>query len=181
MLGKIVIEDYNPGWPAYFEEERARLAQAFGPYALDIHHVGSTSVPGLGAKPIIDIAVATERYPLPDEVVARVLALGFEHKGEFGIPRRHYFRRASNGRYGVHVHANERTSDDYKRHLLFRDYLRAHPQRARAYEELKRRLAEQAGHDREVYTEMKAGFIMETLRLACEWREQQRGEAAPTG
>ncbi|HEY0072065.1 MAG TPA: GrpB family protein, partial [Chloroflexia bacterium] len=115
-MPKVVIADYNPDWPAYFEEERGPLAAAFGPYALDIQHVGSTSVPGLAAKPVIDIAVATEDYPLPDEVISRVVALGFEHMGEYGIPRRHYFRRGSNGWYAVHVHALERTGDEYIRH-----------------------------------------------------------------
>lgn len=176
-MGKVVIEDYNPNWPVYYEEERAPLAEAFASYALDIQHVGSTSVPGLGAKPVIDIAVATGQYPLPGEVIARVVALGFEHLGEYGIPRRHYFRRHFNGRYGAHVHANELTSEDYKRHLLFRDYIRAHPERALAYEQLKRHLAETVGHDREVYTVMKTDFVLATLRLAEEWRERARQEA----
>jgi GrpB-like predicted nucleotidyltransferase (UPF0157 family) len=176
-LARVVIEDYNPNWPAYFEEERGPLANAFGPYALDIQHVGSTSVPGLGAKPVIDIAVATGQYPLPEDVIARVVALGFEHRGEYGIPRRHYFRRGSNGRYAVHVHALERTGEEYIRHLLFRDYLRAHDERAGAYEELKRHLAETVGEQREVYTEMKTDFVMETLRMAEEWQTQQGHEA----
>ena len=171
-MAKVVIADYNPDWPDYFEEERVPLAIAFGPYALDIQHVGSTSVPGLGAKPVIDIAVATEDYPLPDEVIDRVVALGFEHMGEYEIPRRHYFRRGSNGRYAVHVHALERTGDEYIWHLLFRDYLRAHPERASAYEQLKRHLAEVVGEDRHVYTDMKTDFILETLRMAEEWRER---------
>ena len=174
-MPKVVIANYNPDWPAYFEEERAPLAAAFGHYALDIQHVGSTSVPGLAAKPVIDIAVATEDYPLPDKVISRVVALGFEHMGEYGIPRRHYFRRGSNGTYAVHVHALERTGDEYIRHLLFRDYLRAHPERARAYEQLKRHLAETVGEDRHVYTDMKTDFVLETLRMAEEWRGRQVG------
>ncbi|MDQ3931103.1 MAG: GrpB family protein [Chloroflexota bacterium] len=170
-MSRVVIADYNPKWPTYFEEEREPLAEAFGPYALDIQHVGSTSVPGLGAKPIIDIAVATEQYPLPDELVQRVVELGFEHVGEYGVPRRHYFRRGANGRYAVHVHALERTGQEYVRHILFRDYLRAHSERTRAYEELKRHLAETLGHDRHLYTDMKTDFVMETLRLAGEWQQ----------
>ena len=172
-MARIVIADYNPDWPAWFAEERAQLAEAFGSHALTIEHVGSTSVPGLAAKPIIDIAVATEKYPLPEEVILRVVALGYEHRGEFGIPRRHYFRKEFNGRYFVHVHANVITSEDYRRHILFRDYLRAHPERARQYEELKRHLAAEYGEYGEVYTDMKTDFIQESLRLAGEWREQQ--------
>ena len=86
---KIRVDDYDATWPELYERERQALAEAFGSYALAIEHVGSTSVPGLAAKPVIDIAVGTESYPLPDEVIRRVEALGYEHKGEFGIPRRH--------------------------------------------------------------------------------------------
>lgn len=162
LLARVVIADYNPQWHAYFEAERVALAEAFGPYALDIQHVGSTSMPGLGAKPVIDIGVATVQYPLPDEVVARVVDLGFEHMGEYGIPRRHYFRRGFNGSYGVHVHVYESSNDEYAKHLLFRDYILAHPERARAYDELTRRLVRTVGHDRHLYTDMKTGFVKET-------------------
>lgn len=173
-MARVVIVDYSPEWPAYFEAERELLAEALGPCALDIQHMGSTSVPGLSAKGIIDIAVATEQYPLPDEVIAHVVALGFEHMGEYGIPRRHYFRRGSNGRYATHVHVYERTNDEYTKHLLFRDYLRAHPERARAYDQLKRHLAQTVGEDRRVYTDMKTEFVLETLRMAEEWRSAEQ-------
>ncbi len=176
-MERVVIEDYNPAWPAYFEEERAQLAQALTPYALEIEHIGSTSILGLGAKPVIDIAVATGQYPLPDEVIGRMQGIGYEHIGEYGIPRRHYFRRGFNGRYYMHVHVYELTNEEYAKHLLFRDYMRAHPERASAYEQLKRHLAETVGHDREAYTLRKTDFIRETLRMAEEWRERQRQEA----
>lgn len=162
--------DYEAAWPELFERERQALAEAFGPCALTIEHVGSTSVPGLAAKPVIDIAVGTDRYPLPDEVIQRVVALGYEHKGEFGIPRRHYFSRHS-APYSVHVHANVITSDDYRNHVLFRDYLRAHAEAARQYQALKRDLAARLVDDFETYTDSKTDFVHSTLEKARAWRE----------
>ena len=167
---KIRVDDYDATWPELYERERQALAEAFGSYALAIEHVGSTSVPGLAAKPVIDIAVGTESYPLPDEVIRRVEALGYEHKGEFGIPRRHYFRK--NGPpCVVHVHANEIAGDSYRHHVLFRDYLRAHPEAAREYQALTRDLAALFVNDFEAYTDSKTAFVQATLEKARAWRE----------
>ena len=173
MKQKIRVEDYNPEWPDMFERERRALAEAFGPYALAIEHVGSTSVPGLAAKPVIDIAVGTPTYPLPDQVISRVSALGYEHKGEFGIPRRHYFRR--NGPpCAFHVHANEIEGESYRNQVLFRDYLRAHPEAAREYQALKRDLAARLVNDFETYTDSKTGFVQSALEKARAWRAEKR-------
>jgi GrpB-like predicted nucleotidyltransferase (UPF0157 family) len=166
----IRVVEYDAAWPGYFEEEKQALAGAFGPYALAIEHVGSTSVPGLAAKPVIDIAVGMPGYPLPDEVIRRVEALGYDHRGEFGIPRRHYFRR--NGPPCVfHVHANEIEGDSYRDQVLFRDYLRAHPEAAREYQVLKRDLTARLVSDFETYTESKTGFVQLTLEKARAWRQ----------
>lgn len=164
----VYVVDYNPEWPRLFEQARAELAPAFGHWAHAILHVGSTSVPGLAAKPIIDIAVVTAHYPLPDAVIAAVCALGYEHKGEFGIPRRHYFKRGAPQTH--HLHVLERDNEDLARLLLFRDYLRAHPQDAARYETLKRELAARYRYQRETYTASKTALVHELVERARAWR-----------
>jgi GrpB-like predicted nucleotidyltransferase (UPF0157 family) len=156
---------HDARWAAYYEAARADLTAAFGPYALDIQHVGSTSVPGLAAKPVIDIAVLLPRYPLPDSVIAAVCRLGYEYKGEYGIARRHYFVKAGPPiRY--HVHAYDQANGNFQNHVLFRDYLRAFPAAAREYEELKRALAARFGDDTHTYADHKSDFVRAILARA---------------
>jgi GrpB-like predicted nucleotidyltransferase (UPF0157 family) len=171
---RIYIADYDEKWPALYEEIRGPLVEVFGGYASEMHHVGSTSVPGLGAKPIIDIAVDLLDYPLPQSVIAAMEALGYTHMGEYGITGRHYFKRYQGSRRQpgsddgvmVHVHAYSPGNEELTRHIIFRDYLRAHPEAARDYETLKRDLASKYADQREVYTESKTGFVQEILRKA---------------
>lgn len=158
-LEPVAMAEYDPAWPGAYERERARIADAVGGLVVEIEHIGSTAVPGLGAKPIIDIMVGI-RSPADGERCVRPLeGLGYEYKGEFGIPRRLYFRRLTGGSQTHHVHMVEHGSDFWERHLLFRDYLREHPQEAQDYYELKVRLAAEFGTDREGYTEAKTEFI----------------------
>lgn len=168
----IEIVEYDPRWSNLYEQARSPLAEALGSLALDIQHVGSTSVPGLAAKPIIDIAVAITSYPLSSATIEAVEALGYEHRGENGIPRREYFTRKTP--FPCHVHMNELDSEDYRNLVLFRDYLRAHPQAAHQYEQLKRDIfplyaKQRPGH--QPYTEGKTPFVLDTLAKARAWRE----------
>jgi len=165
----IHLSEYDERWPIAYEEARARLAEALHPYALDIQHVGSTSVPGLAAKPIIDIALAIEEYPLPAAAILEVVALGYEFLGEHGIPRRHYFRKGRPRTH--HVHVVEGDSQEWEHFILFRDYLRTHPQAARRYEALKRELAARYQDDRAAYTDSKAPFIKELMEEGRAWRQ----------
>ncbi len=163
----IIIENYNPNWPDQYEQERAAIVQAIGPYITNIEHAGSTSIPGLAAKPVIDICIDLNSYPLPAEAITAMGALGYEHLGEYGIHERHYFRKVSPRSY--HIHAYSPGNIEWDAHILFRDYLRAHPQAARQYERLKRELA--ARHtDRHDYTDDKTDFVHGTLTQAREWR-----------
>jgi GrpB-like predicted nucleotidyltransferase (UPF0157 family) len=169
MSEEIEIVEYDPMWPALYEQERIMLAEALGLYAIDVQHVGSTSVPGLAAKPIVDIAVVIEQYPLPDDRVAAIVALGYEHMGEFGIPRRHYFRKGPTGTLRTHhVHVIELTNPEWENFILFRDYLRAHADVAQEYARLKKALAAQYTQDRVTYTESKAPFIKDIMGRAKE-------------
>jgi GrpB-like predicted nucleotidyltransferase (UPF0157 family) len=160
----VVVVDYDPTWPGVFVALRDRVAVALGDLAVAIEHVGSTSVPGLAAKPIIDmdVVVATPReIPLGIE---RLATIGYVHQGDLGIAGREAFQSASGRRHNLYLCA--RDSEELRRHLLFRDYLRAHSDEVRAYAELKRGLAQRFRDDRDSYTEGKTTFVCEVLRRA---------------
>ncbi|NPV07756.1 MAG: GrpB family protein [Anaerolineae bacterium] len=160
MPRPVVIHDYDPSWPAMFERERARIQEALAGRGAVVEHVGSTAVPGLGAKPIIDILIGVANLQEADGCVPCLVALGYtyfpEHEAE--IPDRRYLdRQGEDGSY--HVHMVEIGGDFWERHLLFRDYLRAHPEVAAEYDRLKRDLAQRYGTDREGYTNAKTDFV----------------------
>lgn len=155
------LVEYDPSWASLFATERRRLENALGSYAVEIQHVGSTAVPGLAAKPVIDIAIGIDEYPWPGGPIDALVALGYEHKGEHGIPRRHYFRKGVPRTH--HVHVLELSSEQYTGHILFRDYLRGHPDVARRYESLKRGLARTVRGDHRAYEEGKADFIRDAI------------------
>jgi GrpB-like predicted nucleotidyltransferase (UPF0157 family) len=163
----VELVDPDPGWPYRFEELRARLAATLGPVAVRIDHVGSTSVPGLVAKPILDVQVSV--VDIDDEARYRdaVESIGVVLRSR--EPEHRYFRPPPGAPRTVHVHVCPTGSDWERVHLLFRDYLRAHPERATAYGELKRALLPAYGADRLGYTEAKSPFIEETLDLAEAW------------
>ena len=159
---------YQAGWARLYDTEKARLQGAVGDHVLDIQHVGSTAIPGTVAKPILDIAVAVRSFEEAYVCVAPIEALGYEYKGENGIPRRHYFvrRDPEAAQTLVHLHMNELDGPDWENQVLFRDYLLAHPEAAAEYNTLKRGLAARFPRDREAYTNGKAPFIERILRLA---------------
>jgi GrpB-like predicted nucleotidyltransferase (UPF0157 family) len=160
----------DPQWSGVFDEAKVVLSAVLGEYALDIQHVGSTSIPRISAKPVIDIAVAIERYPLPDEVLAAVEALGYTYWSEYGIPHRHLFFRRDLP-VGHNVHVNELANGEFQKHVLFRDYMRAHPDDAREYESLKRELA--ARYDEVgTYAENKTEYVQGILSKAQVWRQE---------
>lgn len=163
------LQPHDPRWAAYFDEVRASLSGVLGRYALDIQHVGSTSIAGIVAKPVIDVAVAIEQYPLPDEVLTAVAGLGYTYWGDYGIPHRHLFFQRG-GPVGYNIHINELANDQFQRHVLFRDYLRAHPDAAQEYERLKLALAAQH-EDVNTYADSKSEFVRDILKKAYLWRE----------
>jgi GrpB-like predicted nucleotidyltransferase (UPF0157 family) len=161
----LTIQDYDPSWPQRFETLRARIAAALGERVSVIEHVGSTAVPGLAAKPIIDIDVVLRSATDLPEVIARLASLGYEHRGNLGIPGREAFRTPPSD-WPHHLYVCPPDSEEYRRHLSFRDHLRRHLEDANAYAALKRRLAGTCGDDREAYTLGKSGFVSEILRRA---------------
>ncbi len=162
----VEIVDYDPAWPDMFERESARIAVALGDALLGIEHVGSTAVPGLGAKPIIDIMAGIRRFADGERCVGPLERLGYVYKGELDIPGRHYFSKPRTGKRTHQIHMVELGGDFWRRHILFRDYLREDPRAAKAYHELKLRLAERHRNDRYAYTEAKSEFIEAALTKA---------------
>ena len=167
--GQVIIVDYNPQWPHMYEEERARIQDAIGDCLIDIQHVGSTSIPGLSAKPILDIMPVIREISLVASCVKPLEVLGYAYFGENGIPGRHYFRKPTGittKPHLVHLHILEKGHDQWAMMLLFRDYLRLHPESALQYDVLKRELAEKYGFDRVGYTDAKESFVRSIIRAA---------------
>lgn len=168
--GPIILRPHDATWSAAFDEAAAQLAQRLSGIVVALHHVGSTAIPGIAAKPVIDIlAVVTDLEAL-DQRADALVAIGYEALGEFGIPQRRYFRRNTPAGVRIHqVHAFARGHEQIERMLLFRDYLRATPTVAQEYEALKYRLAAQCGDDVERYAESKTGFVEAVLGQARAW------------
>lgn len=166
----LVVVEYDPRSPALFEEERVRLLATTGTLLAAVEHVGSTAVPGLASKPIIDIMGGVRDLGEVTRYVADLEGIGYEYVPQYEvfIPERRYFRkpRTGQGARTHHLHIVELTSDFWRRHLLFRDYLRTHPVAAREYADLKRRLAAEYGDDGRGYTDAKGPFIESILGRA---------------
>jgi GrpB-like predicted nucleotidyltransferase (UPF0157 family) len=153
----VVIVEHDPEWSGTFERLRGGIAEVVGDVARSIEHVGSTAVPGLAAKPIIDLDVVVRGSRDVPEAIRRLATLGYRHEGDKGVPRREAFKSPSDEpRHHLYVVVDD--SPAYRRHVWIRDYLRAHPNEARAYGELKRRLAEAHRDDRAAYTAAKDEF-----------------------
>ena len=166
MSGKpLTLAPYDPDWPAAFEAEAGRIGSALGPRARRIEHIGSTSVPGLLAKPVIDIAVAVDSAAEAEACVAPLQSLGYEHRGMHGDdPARRYFALDRDGRRRVQIHMWILPAAGWDRLLRFRDLLRARPDLASAYAREKLRVADAVGWDKMAYSEAKGPFIESLLR-----------------
>jgi GrpB-like predicted nucleotidyltransferase (UPF0157 family) len=159
----IILADYDTAWPVRFATEAARIREACGEEVIAFEHIGSTAVPGLAAKPVIDMMPGVADLEEARRVcVPAMQALGYTYVPEYEaeLPERLFFR---DGPYGghrnFHVHMVETSSGFWPRHLAFRDWLRAHPSDARAYEALKRRLVVLHANDRAAYTDAKTKFV----------------------
>lgn len=175
----IVIKDYNPAWPAEFERLRSSLEEILGSTALRIDHIGSTAVPGLGAKDVIDIQVTVRE--LTPEITRRLMGAGYHYieaitqdhvpLGEDEDPRRWvkllFSQPEGARRANLHVRIEGNPNQRYP--LLFRDYLRLHPDSARAVELIKRQLARLHGDDLEAYYDIKDPVYDLIWEAAKEW------------
>jgi len=155
---RVELSEYDPSWAEIFEAERLLIAPIFDGRAVGIEHIGSTSVPDLCAKPIVDVLVGLRELALSDDEIKAMEELGYEYLGEFGLPGRLYFRKGDPRTH--HVHVVEHGGEHWERHLAFRDALRANPEERQRYDALKRQLAAE-GHPWEAYSELKTPFIRE--------------------
>jgi GrpB-like predicted nucleotidyltransferase (UPF0157 family) len=158
MTSPLVV-DYDPAWRDRFEELRTRLSPCLDAGALAIEHVGSTAVPGLASKPIIDADIVTRPGGF-DAVHAALRALGYEHRGDQGVPEREVFKLIDRGLEASlpkhHLYVCEEGSPPLRSHRMYRDFLRSRPDLVEALSADKRDAAERAGQDREIYMELKA-------------------------
>ena len=165
MPGPVIIVDYDPRWPVVFEELRAPVVAALGDLVVIVEHVGSTAVPGLAAKPIIDMDVVVPSVADIPEAIGRLAILGYVHRGDLGITGREAFTSPA-GKPRHHLYVCALDSEELRRHRSFRDYLLTHPDEARAYEALKRAAARRFAEDRAAYNEAKTWFVEAVLQRA---------------
>lgn len=170
MPEPIIITEYDPRWPAMFAAEKARIIGVLGYQAIAIEHIGSTAVPGLCAKPIIDILVGVLDMINADACTAPLQAIGYIYIPFPEFPERRFFLDGPGiGSGPHHLHMTEYGSAFWQDKVLFRNYLRSHPGAVEAYCRLKRDLAAKFGADRdryEAYTEAKTPFIQGALQEA---------------
>lgn len=163
----VTVVAYDPAWPEAFEALREELMTVLGDLAVTVEHVGSTAVPGLAAKPIIDIDVVVQSPVDLTMAIERLSHMGYGHQGDLGIPGRAAFTTPWN-KPPHHLYVVTANNLAYRHHILFRDYLRRHPDEARAYSELKQVAAERFRDDRTAYTHAKDAMIAEQVRRAEE-------------
>lgn len=169
MPEPIIIVDYNPEWPREYETTATRILGAIGDKVVAIEHIGSTAVPALGAKPIIDILVAVVVISDAHKCITPLQSIGFEYTPYPDFPERLFFRDGPMGDGPHHLHMTEFMGSFWEEKLLFRDFLRAHAEVAQEYFLLKKLLVTRYGADREKYepyTEAKTSFIESVLARA---------------
>jgi len=164
----LVIVDYNPEWPLMYEREKALILGAIGHIIADIEHIGSTSIPWLGAKPIIDIMIGLRRLDDAVECIPRLEEIGHRYVPEFEarVPERRFFRKGPDWARTHHIHMVERSSKFWEDHILFRNYMRTHEEDAMLYLLMKKELAARFGPNRQGYTDAKASFVEAILSKA---------------
>ena len=164
---KIYIEEYNPEWAGQYEYEKEQLCNALGDAVLGIEHIGSTSIPGIWAKTIVDIMIGVKSLPLEKSQICKVIELGYEYLGEAGVSGRIYFRKRFPKAYNVHI--TQFGNLIWNNNILLRDFLRSNKDEAMRYSELKKMIISEGVNNLLEYSERKADFINEILKKANEW------------
>ena len=126
------VVSYNSNWKDMYKEESEKIKNVLSDIIIDIHHIGSTAIPGIKAKPVIDILVEVKDIERVDQYSHKMKELGYEAMGEYGIPKRRFFRKGGNNRTH-HIHIFQAGNEEIERHINFKEYLIAHPDKAREY------------------------------------------------
>ena len=169
MPQHVTVTDYDPRWPQKYEEEKEKIRHILGEDLVAIYHIGSTSVPGLAAKPIIDIMAAVKSLDRTDQKAGKFIQIGYEYLGEFGIAGRRYLRKGGDERtHQIHIFQAD-DLDNIVRHLAFRDYMRTHKKEREEYASLKKELALRFPYDIGGYCDGKEDFVRraEAEALSC--------------
>lgn len=159
MSRKIEVVPYDPAWEDKYVAEAKLISDLLQSELIAIHHIGSTAIPGIAAKPVIDMLVEIADIEQLDKFSPSLEALGYQPHGEYGIPGRRYFCKERDGLHEYHLHVYRTGHFEIGRHLRFRDYLIAHPEQAQAYSQLKIDLAGEFTYNSAAYTEAKTKFI----------------------
>ena len=174
MPQHVVVTEYSPDWKVKFEREAEIIKNILKDNLISIHHIGSTSVEGLKAKPIIDIMPVVAEIGKVDCLAGEFERVGYEYLGEFGIPGRRYLRKGGDERtHQIHIF-EACNSAAIERHLALRDYLRTHKEAADEYGRLKERLAKTFPYDIEAYCDGKGEFVKDLERTALEWKAKNQ-------
>lgn len=167
----VLVVPHDSSWFAKFSRESIDVVRALGDTVLAIHHIGSTSIAGVYAKPIVDMLGEVRELGSVDARNQAMADLGYEALGECGIPGRRYFRKDNaTGQREFNVHLFAAGSSEIDRHLAFRDFMRAHAELAAEYSDLKRRLAREHPDSIDLYMDGKDAFVKEMERQAWAWR-----------
>ena len=166
-MSRFIVSPYSPAWPKLFEAIREELLLAFSPTVVAIEHIGSTSVPGLAAKPVIDVVLGAQSLAVIESRIKPLGDLGYAYlsKYEDELPMRRYFVKSPADSLRIHVHGVEQGSRLWQEYLTFRDALRADDDLRMRYQTLKLHLAEEFADDKAAYTSAKGPFIQSILRL----------------
>ncbi|MCA6108961.1 GrpB family protein [Bradyrhizobium cenepequi] len=168
---KVELLPHSPGWSHLADAEAQLLAGAFGPNLRTVHHIGSTAIPGIRAKPILDLMPVISNLAGLDECQGKLEALGYDWWGELGLPGRRYCTKSDpkTGRRTVQLHCYEDGSTEITRHLAFRDCLRAHPTLAAEYDRVKVECQRRHPNDSHAYGDCKEAWIRNGEAAALEW------------
>lgn len=168
----IEVKSHQGAWKEKYKKEKKKLKKVFKDIFKDIYHIGSTAVPNIKAKPIIDIMVVVNDIGKVDQYNDKMTNLGYIPKGEFGIKNRRFFYKGKDKRTH-HVHVFQKGDQEIEKHLNFRDYLIDHPQKACKYSRLKEKLAQKYSDDIDSYCEGKDEFIKEIDKKALKWAKEK--------
>lgn len=173
MARKIEVTDYRPEWESMFKEEAKKIKKILGKNCIGIYHIGSTSVKNMASKPIIDIMPVVKDLSLVDAHNKEFESLGYECRGEFGIPGRRFYAKGGDNRTH-HIHLFEQSNQtDIQRHIAVRDYLNSHPDTAAEYAALKKKLATEFPFDNDGYCGGKEKYMKSLEEKALHWQAKQ--------
>src|SRR5690606_20153629 len=167
QMRKVEVCDYHKEWEELFQKEAAEIKKILGDNCVAVHHIGSTAVKGLAAKPVIDLMPVVKDIEAIDRFNQAFEQLGYEAKGENGLKGRRYFQKGGDARTH-HIHMDERGNGEINRHLAFSDFLKKHPKKAEKYGTLKKELAMKYPTEIEQYSRGKESLVKEIEKQALE-------------